>query len=121
MVQMIKRYEIRPQLECHINKDIQGLRKKKIAFGAKPVSRTRWWNPYSSYERNGHINVGLSRNFSRLMFPFVPLFLMFYICQPLIHGNIYIKHYNNFQWDSIYHKFSKNRQVYTDQTITRLA
>lgn len=120
VVQMIKRYEIKPQLECHINKDIQGLRKKRIAFGSKPATK-RWWNPYSALERNGQMNVGISRNFARLLFPFVPMFFFFYICQPIIHGNIYIKHHNNFQWDAMYFKFSTNRPCMTDQTITRLA
>ena len=55
------------------------------------------------------------------MYPFVPLFFFFYIAQPIIHGNIYQKHYNNFQWDALYFKFSTNRPMFTDQTITRLA
>ena len=120
MVQMIKRYEIKPQLECHINKDIQGLRKKRIPFGVKP-STHRWWYKYSGFERNGVLNVGISRNFTRLMFPCVPMFFFFYICQPIIHGNIYYKHFNNYQWDAMYFKFSMNRPLYSDQTITRLA
>ena len=120
MVQMVKRYEVKPQLECHINKDIQGLRKKRVAFGKKPATH-RWWATWSSYERNGQLNIGLSRNWSRVVFPFVPLFFFFYIAEPLTHGTIYIKHYNNFQWDALYHKFSTNRPLMTDQTITRLA
>ena len=120
MVQMIKRYEIKPQLECHINQNIQGLRKKTLAFSKKPSSH-RWWNAYSSYERNGMLNVGISRNFTRLLYPFAPVFLMFYVAQPIIHGTIYIKHYNNFQWEAQYFKFSKNRPLFTDQSITRIA
>ena len=120
MVQMIKRYEVKPQLECHINQNIQGLRKKAIPFGRKP-SHHRLWNPWVAFERNGQINVGISRNYTRLMFPMVPMFLFFYVCQPIIHGNIYIKHYNNFQWDVLYFKMGKNRPCFTDQTITRLA
>ena len=34
---MIKRFEVKPQMECRINKDIQGLRKKRVAFSAKEV------------------------------------------------------------------------------------
>ena len=120
MVQMIKRYEVKPQLECHINKDIQGLRKKRIPFGTKP-STFRWWSKFTSLERNGVLNVGLSRNFVRFMYPAVPMFFFFYICQPIIHGNIYNMHYNNYQWDAMYFKYSLNRPQYTDQTITRLA
>jgi hypothetical protein len=78
-----------------INKDIQGLRKKRVPFGLKP-SNQRYWSPYSTLERNGMINVGITKNFVRLMFPFVPMFFFFYIAQPIIHGNIYIMHYNNF-------------------------
>ena len=120
IVQMIKRYEVKPQLECHVNQNIQGLRKKQIAFGAKPSSH-RYWNAWSSLERNGVMNVGLSRNHARLVLPFVPAFLLFYICQPIIHGNIYIKHYNNYQWEACYYKMGMNRPLFTDQTITRLA
>ena len=111
MVQMIKRYEVKPELVCHINQNIQGLRKKRIAFSKKPTSHN-WWNSFSTLERNGQMNVGLSRNWVRLFFPFMPMFLFFYIAQPIIHGNIYCKHYNNFQWESIYLKFSMNRPVY---------
>ena len=120
MVQMIKRHEIKPQVECHINQDIQGLRKKRIAFGKKPSS-FRWWNSWVGFERNGQINVGISRNYTRIMFPAVPMFFFVYICQPLIHNNIYEKHYNNYQWDAMYFKFSMNRPLMSDQTITRLA
>ena len=120
IVQMIKRYEVKPQLECHINQNIPGLRKKKIMYGSKPSSH-RWWNSWSSLERNGMLNVGISRNYTRLMFPMVPMFFFFYIGQPIIHGNIYIKHYNNFQWEAAYYKLGTNRVLFTDQTITRLA
>ena len=95
IVQLIKRQEVTAHLECKINKDIQGLRKKRVPFGLKP-SNQRYWSPYSTLERNGMINVGITKNFVRLMFPFVPMFFFFYIAQPIIHGNIYIMHYNNF-------------------------
>ena len=65
------------------------------------------------------INIGITKNFVRFMFPFVPMFFFFFIAQPIIHGNIYIMHYNNFQWESIYFKFTMNRPLFTDQTITR--
>ena len=120
MVQMIKRYEVKPQLSCRINQDIQGLRKKRIPFGAKPNNR-RLWQTWASFERNGMINIGLSRNWARVMYPVVPAFFFFYICQPIVHGTIYIQQYDNYQWESLYYKFTMNRVLFTDQTITRLA
>lgn len=84
--------------------NIEGLRKKKTPFGRKPTN-TRWYMPYTSYERNGFLNVGLSRNWVRLVFPIVPLFLLFYSWQPVVHGTIYMKYYNNFQWDGVYYKY----------------
>ena len=95
VVQMIKRYEIKPELKCSVNMDIPGLRKKKTAFSVKPANKL-WWQPFSSLERNGMINVGLSRNYPRFIFPMVPLFFFMYMMQPVIHGNVYIKHYNNY-------------------------
>ena len=120
IVQMIKRFEVEPQLKCDINMDIQGLRKKKVAFRAKPNNR-RWMHSWGSFERNGMLNVGLSRNFVRLMFPTVPLFLFAYSLQPAIHGTVYNQAYNNFQWETVYHKYGANRITYVDNTITRLA
>ena len=117
---MIKRMEIKPKLECRINKDIQGLRKKKTAFAKKPVT-FKWWHAFATFERNGQLNIGLSRNWVRLVFPMMPMFLFMYVWQPILHGTIYIKHYNNFQWEALYFKFSMNRPLFTDQTITRLA
>ena len=118
MVQLVKRGEVKPQLQCHVNQNIQGLRKKRVAFGAKP-STHRWYHPFATLERNGQINLMITRNFVRFVFPMVPMFFFFYLGQPVIHGNIYIKHYNNFQWDALYFKFSMNRPLFTDQTITR--
>ena len=115
---MIKRQEIKPQLECAVNQNIQGLRKKVAPFAKKP-STHRWYHPFATLERNGQLNVGITRNFVRFMFPIVPMFFFFYIGQPVIHGNIYVKHYDNFQWDSLYFKFSMNRPLFTDQTITK--
>lgn len=86
---MIKRYEIKPELKCHINMNIPGLRKKKVAFSTKPNNKA-WWQTWSSVERNGFLNVGLSRNWVRLAFPCVPMFFFFYMLQPVIHGTIYI-------------------------------
>ena len=117
---MIKRMEIKPKMECRINKDIQGLRKKKTAFAKKPASQ-KWWHAFASFERNGQLNLMLSRNWVRLVFPLMPMFLFMYVWQPILHGTIYIKHYNNFQWEALYFKFSMNRPLFTDQTITRLA
>ena len=117
---MIKRYEVAPQLKVRINQDIPGLRKKKKAFSAKPSNR-RWWAPFTSYERNGYLNLGLSRNWTRIAFPMLPLFWMCYMWQPVIHGNIYNQHYNNYQWEGVYYKYSGVKMIYNDQTITRLA
>ena len=120
VVTMIKKFEVAPQLKVRINMDIPGLRKKKQAFAAKPNNK-RLWASFMSYERNGILNVGLSRNWTRIAFPLFPLFMFVYIFQPVIHGTTYIQHFNNFQWEGIYYKFGNNRPVYTDQTITRLA
>ncbi len=120
VVNMIKRYEVAPQLKVKINQDIPGLRKKKKAFAAKPANK-RYWAPFASYERNGYINIGLSRNWVRLAFPFMPIFFFTYMWQPIIHGHIYNHHFNNYQWEGIYYKFTANKMVYTDNTITRLA
>ena len=117
---MIKRYDVAPQLKVKINQDIPGLRKKKRAFSAKPTN-TRWWSPFSSYERNGYLNIGLSRNWVRIAFPCVPLFFIMYMWQPIVHGTIYNQHYNNYQWEGIYYKYTANRMPMVDNTITRLA
>ena len=47
--------------------------------------------------------------------------MLVYTMQPVIHGHIYISQYNNFQCDALYFKFGKNRPLFTDQTITRIA
>ncbi len=107
-------------MKVKINQDIPGLRKKKKAFSTKP-SNTRWFSSFISYERNGYINVGLSRNWTRLAFPVLPLFFFVYMWEPLIHGHIYIHHFNNYQWETVYFKFGSTRPTYTDNTITRLA
>ena len=120
VVNMIKRYEVAPQLKIKINQDIPGLRKKKKAFAARPAN-TRWYASFISYERNGFLNVGLSRNWVRVVFPLVPLFFFTYMWQPVIYGNIYNQHFNNFQWETVYFKYGSSRPVYTDNTITRLA
>lgn len=78
VVQMIKKFEVTPQMEVRVNKDIPGLRKKKVAFGRKPNNR-RFMASWISYERNGILNLGLSRNWTRIAFPFVPLFLFMYM------------------------------------------
>ena len=117
---MIKSYEIAPQLKVKINQDIPGLRKKKKAFAAKP-SNSRYWAPFASYERNGILNVGLSRNWVRIAFPILPMFFYMYMWQPLIHGHIYNAYHNNFQWETVYYKYQSNRMIMSDNTITRLA
>ena len=120
IVQMIKRQEVRAELKTNINMDIQGLRKKNTPFLMKP-NNTRLWQTLSSSERNGQINIGISRNFTRFMFPFISMFFFMYTLMPVMHGTVYEKHYNNFQWAGSYYKFGANRMVITDMSITRLA
>ena len=117
---MIKRYEVKPELRTRINLDIQGLRKKKVPFSHTPNNR-RLWQTFSSNERNGMLNLFLSRNWSRFVFPLVPAFFFVYFCQPLTHGTINIKHYQNYQYETVYYKYGANRMPYVDNTITRIA
>jgi hypothetical protein len=117
---MLKRGEVQAVLKTTINTDIQGLRKKRAPFIRKPNNKA-WYASYASFERNGMLNIGLSRNWVRLAFPAVPMFFFFYIGQPIIHGTVYIQHYNNFQWNPVYHKFQSMRMIYCDNTISRIA
>ena len=100
--------------------DIQGLRKRKVPFSKDLASKTLWQS-WSSFERNGFLNVGLSRNWVRIMFPFVPMFLFVYTFQPVIYGTIDVQHYANYQWEGIYYKYGGDRMTQCDQSITRLA
>ena len=84
---MIKRYEVKTELRARLNMDISGLRKKKTPFTVKPNNRGLW-QAFSSFERNGMINVGLSANWVRLIMPTVPVFLSIYICYPMIAGHL---------------------------------
>ena len=52
MVQMIKRGEVKLQMRCDVNPNIQGLRKKREVWMREPAHK-RWWDPFSSMERNG--------------------------------------------------------------------
>ena len=117
---MLKRQEIQPELRTNLNLNIQGLRKKTTPFSRKPNNR-RLWQAWGSFERNGMVNLWLSRNWVRLVFPMVPMFFFAYMCQPFIHGWTYINWYNNYQWQSVYHKLETHRMVYGDNTITRIA
>ena len=120
VVEMIKRNEIKPELKVRLNMNIQGLRKKTTPFSSKPNNR-RLWQAWGSYERNGMLNVGLSRNWVRLVFPAIPMFFFIYMGEPVIHGWVYINWYNNYQWEACYHKLQTHRMVYGDNTITRIA
>lgn len=120
IVEMIKRFEVKTELRTRVNMDIPGLRKKKTPF-AKTPNNKRIWEPLASFERNGMINIGLSRNWVRFMFPMVVPFLFVYIALPIIHGNINVKHYRNYQWTGVYHKYGADRMPMVDQSITRLA
>lgn len=97
VVQMIKRFEVKTELRTRVNMEIPGLRKKKTPFAATPNNK-RLWETFSTFERNGMINVGLSRNFVRLIFPTVPMFFFVYMMSPVIHGQINNEHYMNYQW-----------------------
>ena len=94
---MIKRFEVKTELRAHLNLNIYGLRKKKAPFSTKPNNRGLW-QAFSSFERNGMINVGLSANWVRLVMPTVPVFLTVYICYPMIRGNVDNQQYMNYQW-----------------------
>ena len=120
LVQMIKRMEIKPELRTRVNLDIPGLRKKKTPFSSTPNNR-RLWEAFGSFERNGMINVGLSRNWVRLIFPSVPVFFFIYMMSPVIHGNVNHMHYQNYQWTGVYYKYGADRLPMVDQSITRLA
>ena len=120
VVAMIKRYEIKPELRTRVNLEIPGLRKKKTPFAATPNNKALW-EAFGSFERNGMINVGLSRNFVRLIFPTIPIFFFVYMASPVIHGHITNMHYMNYQWKGVYFKYGADRLPMVDQSITRLA
>ena len=113
VVMMVKRYDLRPELKTRVNMEIPGLRKKKTAFSGKPANKL-WWQPLGSMERNGMVNVFPQRNWARFIFPAVPMFFFIYMMQPVIHGDLYYNHYNNYQWESVYHKYGSQRCVYVD-------
>ena len=113
VVQMVKRYELRPELKTRVNMEIPGLRKKKTAFSSKPANKL-WWQPLGSLERNGMVNVFPSRNWARFIFPAVPMFFFVYMMQPVIHGEIYWQHYDNYQQEALYHKYASKRITYVD-------
>ena len=120
VVQMIKRYEIKTEIRSRVNMEIPGLRKKKTPFSTTPNNK-RLWESLSSFERNGILNVGLSRNFVRFIFPTIPAFFFVYMCSPVIHGHIGNQQYMNYQWKGVYFKFGSDRLPMVDQSITRIA
>jgi len=120
VVQMIKRFEVKTELRTRVNLDIPGLRKKKTPFAATPNNK-RLWDAWGSFERNGMINQGLSRNFVRIVFPAVPVFLFVYMVSPVIHGVVNNQQYLNYQWQGVYFKYGGDRLPMVDQSITRLA
>ena len=120
IVGMIKRFEVKTELRTRVNLDIPGLRKKKTPFSTTPNNK-RMWEAWSSFERNGQINVGLSRNFVRLVFPVIPCFFFVYMMAPVIHGKVNDQAYMNYQWEGVYFKYGGDRTPMVDNTITRLA
>ena len=117
---MVKRFEVKPELQTKINMNIPGLRKKKTPFSVTPNNK-RLWETLSSNERNGMLNLALSRNWTRFVFPAVPAFFFIYMMKPIIHGTVNIQHYNNYSYKTVYHKFQQEKIPYTDNTITRIA
>ena len=87
IVGMIKRFEVKTELRTRVNQEIAGLRKKKTPFSVMPNNRTLW-DSFSTFERNGMINVGISRNWARLVWPTVPVFLFVYLAFPMIQGHV---------------------------------
>ena len=116
---MIKRFEIEPRMHVRVNQNIPGLR-KKVPFSRSPANK-RWFKAFSSYERNGVLNYGLSANWPRLAYPMAAAFLMMYMLEPVLHGTVYIKENHNYQWEPVYHKLGMNRPPMCDQTINRIA
>ena len=92
MVKMIKSHQIKYEPQIMINQNIPGLRKKKTPFVEAPSS-FRWWQSLGSMTRDGQVNMGLSRNWVRFMFPIMPAFFMIYMMNPVIHGVTYINHF----------------------------
>ena len=103
-----------------MNMNIQGLRKKKTPFAVTPNNK-RLWEALSSNERNGMLNLALSRNWTRFVFPAVPAFFFVYMMQPVIHGTINMQQYENYSYSTVYHKYQQEKMPYTDNTITRIA
>ena len=120
VVAMIKRFEVKPELRTRVNLEIPGLRKKKTAFAATPNNKYLW-EKWSSFERNGMLNIGLSRNWVRLVFPAVPMFFFIYMWQPVLHGTVNNQHYMNYQWKGVYFKYGADRLPMVDTSITRIA
>ena len=120
VVKLIKNFEIQPVMNCTINKNIPGLRKKSEPFIRKPSSH-RWYRKFHSFERNGVLNWGLTANWTRLVFPTVFVFWCMYTFQPVLHGSVYINQYNNFQYEAVYAKMNWNTTPIMTQTITRIA
>ena len=81
----------------------------------------KWFRPFHSYERNGIMNWGVSANWTRMVFPLVFMIYSAYMMQPVLHGSVYIKQYNMFQYEAIYSKMNTNRPPPAFQTITRVA
>ena len=96
IVSMIKRYEVNTELRSRVNLDIAGLRKKKTPFAVKPNNRGLW-ESFSTFERNGMINVGISRNWARLIWPTVPVFFFVYMAYPMLRGHQDNEQYMNYQ------------------------
>ena len=121
ITQMISRQEIRPTLNCSINQNIPGLRKKAVPFLTKPSTVARAWHPWATYERNGAINIGITRNYSRLVFPGVAIFLIYYVGGNINYGTIYVNWLNNFQHEAVYFKYTRNRHLNIDVSYGKVA
>ena len=67
------------------------------------------------------LNLMLSRNWVRGVFPLIPAFCFVYMFSPVIHGNVNIMHYQNYSFDTVYYKYASNRMPMVENTITRIA
>ena len=97
--------------------NIQGLRPR----GRRIPVTGRWWRPFFSFERNGILNWGVSMNYARFLFPIPPMFYLVYTLLPAMHGVVYERENENYQWETVYPKLGHDRPYYADVTITRIA
>ena len=79
------------------------------------------WHPFATFERNGMLNIGIPRLFSRIIYPGMAVFLIFYVGSPVVYGSLYSLYFNNWQHEAVYFKFTRNRHMFIDITYNKLA